>query len=111
MRLWDLPGARRFVDSICEALRDGSSVVVQFPGIVPDGFHEVVSAAVGNAFQSGYVSATNAPVRDIARRYVDDPDHVRRVPQLCDSIGFKDRLVLPQGLNSDSWPSLASFPE
>ena len=51
MRLWDLPGARRFVDRACNALRGGSSLVISFPGAVPEGFDDTLAAELGNAFQ------------------------------------------------------------
>ena len=109
MRLWDLPGARRFVDSTCDLLRGGSSVVVRFPGVVPDGFDDAVAATLGNALHVGHLPATRAPLQDLARRYTNHPDQIRRLPDLCDDAGFRGRLVLPHGLDTTTWPAWRDF--
>ena len=109
MRLWDLPGARRFVDSTCDLLRGGSSVVVRFPGVVPDGFADAVTTSLGNALHVGHLSATCAPLQDLARRYADHPHQIQHLPDLCDDAGFRGCLVLPHGLDATTWPPWRDF--
>ncbi len=109
MRLWDLPGARRFVDSTCDLLRGGSSVVVRFPGVVPQGFDAALAATLGNTLHVDRLPVTTSPLQDLARRYADHPDHIRRLPDLCDEPGFRGRLVRPHGLDASTWPAWRDF--
>lgn len=109
MKLWDLPGARRFIDSTCDLLRGGSSVVVQFPTVVPDGFHNSVITNLGNALRVSHVPATCVPLQDLAKRYAEQPDQIRRLRDLCDDAGFRGRLVVPQGLDANNWPVWRGF--
>ena len=109
MRLWDLPGARRFVDCTCDHLRGGSSVVVRFPGMVPEGFNTAVGARLGNALEVGRLSVTASPLHDLARRYAEHPSHIGRLPDLCDDPGFRGQLVRPEGLDATTWPAWRHF--
>ena len=109
MRLWDLPGARRFVTTACDLLRDGSSVVVQFPGRIPDGFDIAVAAALGNVLDIGRLQATVSPLQDLAHRYAQHPQHIGRLQDLCEDPGFRGRLVRLDGLDSESWPNWCTF--
>ena len=109
MRLWDLPGARRFVDSICNPLRGGSSVVVVFPGSVPDGFETAVTTNLGDILDIGKLTCTASPLRDLAQRYATNPDHITGLPDLCDDSGFQGRLVKLHGLDASIWPTWRDF--
>ncbi len=109
MRLWDLPGARRFVDSTCDLLRGGSSVVIRFLGTVPDGFDDAVSATLGNTLRVGHLQVTQAPLEDLARGYAEHPDQIHRLPDLCDDPGFRGRLLLLHGLDATTWPAWREF--
>ena len=108
MRLWDLPGARRFVESVCESLRAGNNVVASFPSGIPDGFDNAVSVTIGNAFYLFDLCATNAPLDDL-RQYTDQPTHVHSAADLCDDAGFRGRLIRPLGLNACTWPAWRHF--
>ena len=109
MRLWELPGAKRFVDRTCDHLRGGSSVVVRFPGAVPEGFNAAVAARLGNALEVGRLSVTDSPLHDLARRYAEHPRHIGRLPDLCDDPGFRGQLVRPEGLDATTWPAWRRF--
>lgn len=109
MRLWDLPGARRFVNTACDLLRGGSSVVIQFPGRVPDGFDSAVAATLGNTLDVGSLVATTSPLQDLARRYVQHPRHIGRLQDLCEDPGFRGRLVRLNGLDSETWSAWCAF--
>ena len=109
MRLWDLPGARRFVDRISDDLRGGSSVVVRFPEMVPEGFSTAVEARLSDALEVGRLSVTASPLRDLARRYAEHPSHIGRLPDLCDDPGFRGQLVRPEGLDETTWPAWRHF--
>ena len=109
MRLWDLPGAKRFVDCTCDHLRGGSTVIVRFPRMVPEGFNTVLEARLGNALEVGRLSVTDSPLHDLARRYAEHPRHIGRLPDLCDDPGFRGRLVRLEGLDSTTWPAWRHF--
>ena len=109
MRLWDLPGPRRFVDSTCQSLRGGSSVVIRFPGAVPDGFDDALTRALGNALQVGDLAAGDAPCQDLTRAYAAHPSHVRSLADLCDDEGFRGRLVRLHGIDGNNWPAWRDF--
>ena len=109
MRLWDLPGARRFVDSTCDLIRGGNNVVIRFPGIVPEGFDDAVSATLGNTLRVGHLQVTRAPLEDLARSYAENPDQIRRLADLCDDRGFRGRLLLLHGLDGTTWPAWREF--
>ena len=109
MRLWDLPGAMRFVNCTCDHLRDGSSVIVQFPGMVPEGFNTAVEARLGYALEVGRLSVTASPIHDLARRYAEHPSHIGHLPDLCNDPGFRGQLVRPEGLDATTWPSWRQF--
>ena len=109
MRLWDLPGARRFVHSACDLLRAGNNVVASFPGAVPDGFDDAIAVAIGNAFHLGRLSGTAAPLDDLRQHYADQPTHIHSATDLCDDAGFRGRLVRPYGLDAHSWPAWRDF--
>ena len=109
MRLWDLPGARRFVHSACDLLRAGNNVVASFPGAVPAGFDDAIAVAIGNAFDLGRLSGTVAPLDDLRQQYADQPTHIHSATDLCDDAGFRGRLVRPYGLDAHSWPAWRDF--
>ena len=48
--VWELPGPRRFVESIVADLRDGASVVVAAPPHCPAGLFGEVYSRIGNDF-------------------------------------------------------------
>ena len=109
MRLWDLPGARRFMESLCGALRDGSSVVVHVPSDLPEGFDTVVRASLGDVLRISDFRATTAPLQDLSREYAQSPNRVQSVLDLCDDVGFQGRLVHVRNLNADHWPMWRDF--
>ena len=109
MRLWDLPGARRFVDRACDTLRGGSSLVISFPGAVPEGFDDILAVGLGNAFNVGNLSATTSPLKDLCRQYVDEPSHIRSISDLCDDSGFRGRLICLDNINEHNWPEWKTF--
>ena len=110
MRLWDLPGARRFVESACAALRDGCSVVARFPGQIPTGFEVAVSASLGNILTVGKFRGTSDPFQDLCRRFVSGSrSHIRTLQDLCQEDGFQGRLIWLDGLNANNWSSWRDF--
>ena len=84
MTLWDLPGARRFVDATCNSLRDGSSVVICFPSAVPEGLDAALLDNLGNALEVRRLTATVSPLEDLSRHYARHPSHVNSISDLCD---------------------------
>ena len=109
MRLWDLPGARRFVDEACDFLRGGSSIVIQFPDKCPDGFDAAVLATLGNVLNVSRVKVTTSPLKDLAGRFAEYPRHISRLQDLCDELGFRGQLVWLDGLDTHTWPAWRDF--
>ena len=109
MTLWDLPGGRRFIDAICNSLLGGSSVVMSFPGAVPEGLDDALSATLGNALQVGDLTATAKPLDDLRHQYAGHPSHVNSISDLCDDLGFQGRLVRLRNLNEGNWPAWGDF--
>lgn len=110
MKLWDLPGAKEFVDFISERLRSGYNVVVRFAAPEPpSGFDSAIAAATGSAFDLCLVPATDSPLRDIASRCSSSPNTIDCLPQLFSSPGFQARLLRPEGIDSRNWPQWRDF--
>ncbi len=109
MRLWDLPGARRFIDATCDSLRGGSSVAICFPGAVPEGFDDALLATLGNALEVRRLTATVTPLEDLSRRYARHPSHVNSVSDLCDDPDFRGLLVRLDNVNEGNWPAWRDF--
>ena len=109
MRLWDLPGARRFMDATCDSLRDGSSVVVCFPSAVPEGFDDALLDNLGNALEVRRLTATMNPLADLSYQYARHPSHVKSIPDLCDDPDFRGLLVRLDNLNESNWPAWRAF--
>ena len=109
MRLWDLPGAKRFMSSLCGTLRDGNSVVVHVPDDLPEGFDTVIRSSLGRALRVSEFKATPAPLHDLIREFAGNPSRVQSVLDLCDDIGFRGRLVRLRGLNGENWPMWRDF--
>ena len=110
MRLWDLPGARRFVDSACAALRDGYSVVARFPGQIPAGFEVALTASLGNMLSVGRLCGSSIPFEDLCNRFVSgNRSHIRSLQDLCEEDGFQGRLIWLDGLNAQNWSLWRDF--
>ena len=109
MRLWDLPGARRIINCACDTLRGGSSLVISFPGSVPEGFDDALVGELGNVFQVGNLSAKGSPLEDLSREYADGPSHIESITDLCDDPGFRGRLICLDNINEHNWPQWKAF--
>ena len=111
MTLWDLPGVKHFVESECEApLRAGASVIARFPGDIPSGFEDAVTAPLENFLSVGKVNATASPFEDVSARYATgSQSHLRSIQELCRDKGFGGRLVWVDGLNATNWPAWRTF--
>lgn len=109
MRLWDLPGARRFIDDICDFLRGGTSIVIRFPGDVPDGFDDAIATSLGNALQVGHLYAKSSPFDELRDSFANEPDHTHSLADLCDDAGFRGRLIRLQGQDASNWPAWRDF--
>ena len=66
MRLWDLPGVKRFIETACAPLRDGSSVVARFPGEIPTGFEEALTTSLETFCRWGDYAVPPRPLKTYA---------------------------------------------
>ncbi len=110
MRLWDLPGAKRFIESACAPLRAGCSVVAQFPGEIPAGFEEALIASLGNILSVGRFHGSSSPFEDLCGRFTTGSrSRIRSLQELCEDDGFLGRLIWLEGLDEESWPAWRAF--
>ena len=109
MRLWDLPGPGRFINDTCNLLRSGSSVLIRFPGDIPDGFDDAIATTLGNALRIGHLHATPSPLDDLRSTYANGSDDIRSLTDLCDHAGFRGRLVRLRSLDASNWDAWRGF--
>lgn len=104
---WDLPGPRGFVDRVDRRLRGGGNVVLRFPGDVPRGFDDALQRrcdfARWTVFDGGKL---RPPVDGLARRFA--PRAVG-VTELCESEGFRGRVVWVDGVRAENWGQWETF--
>ena len=109
MRIWDLPGARRFIDAASDSLRRGSNLVLRFPGPPPDGFDDALATALGSDLHFGSLTVTELPLDDLRARYSTDPAQIQTLADLCADERFQGRLVRLHGLNNRNWAPWSNF--
>ena len=110
MRLWDLPGVKRFIETACAPLRDGSSVVARFPGEIPTGFEEALTTSLGNILSVGRLCGSASPFEDLCNRFAaGNRSHIQSLQDLCEDEGFAGRLIWIDGLNGENWPAWRAF--
>ena len=110
MTLWELPGVKRFIESACAALRDGSSVVAHFPGEIPAGFEEALTTSLGNILSVGRLYGSASPFEDLCSRFTHgNRSHIQTLQDLCEDEGFAGRLIWLDGLNGENWPAWRAF--
>ena len=111
MTLWELPGVKRFIESVCEApLREGASVIARFPGAIPAGFEDAVTEPLENFLLVGRLSATASPLQDLCSQYATGSrPHIDSIQELCRDKGFERRLIWLAGLNGSNWSQWRTF--
>ena len=109
MRLWELPGAQRFINEICDLLRNHSSVVVNFPQQPPLGFEDAVTSVLDNVVPLSTLDASGCPLDDLAKRYADRPSSIHRLVNLFEEQEFRGRLIIPRNLSPQKWVAWRSF--
>ena len=109
MTLWDLPGPRRFIESCRKSLASGSDLVVRFPSGIPEGFDDALMSALGNSLYSDSLAVTDAPLKDLARQFSDNPDSIRSFSDVLAQERFGGLLVWLDGLDESNWPAWCDF--
>ncbi len=111
MRLWDLPGVECFIETTCCApLRNGCSIVARFPGRIPAGFEEALTASLGNILSVGRLAGSPRPFEDLCNRYISgDCPHIQSLQDLCEEEEFRGRLIWLDDLNRENWPAWRTF--
>ena len=110
MRLWDLPGVQRFIETACAPLRNGASVVAQFPGEIPAGFEEALTTSLGNILKVERLYGSASPFEDLCNRYATgNRAHIQSIQDLCKDDGFEGYLIWLDGLNGENWPAWRAF--
>ena len=110
MRLWDLPGVKRFIEAACSPLREGSSVVALFPGEIPAGFEEALTTSLGNILSVGRLHGSASPFEDLCIRFATgNRSHIQSLQDLCEDEGFAGRLIWLDGISEENWPAWRTF--
>ena len=119
METWKLPGPSRYLEAIERSLRDGSSVVLRFPGEVPAGFRAALRGLLGDFWQWATVEADGVVesgeggfvVRGLCERFAPRLTAVARVTaaDLCEEEEFQRRLIWIDGLHSTNCDGWLSF--
>ena len=111
--LWELPGPARFVRSIGDALRHGSSVVVRFGSTVPDGLDQELDrhcrwgfrwVEVNGEFGASPLAALRRAL-PLRRRDVE----VSSLAELVRLEHFQERLIWVSGVSPENWPAWRTF--
>lgn len=95
MRLWDLPGAIRYLRDIEQALRLGDNVVVRFPSAVePTLFDAVWSTLDGCGLRLTHLADGAKPREALGERFLHRWPADADLPSiLCEAEDFKERLI------------------
>ena len=111
MTFWNLPGAVRYIDDVVQSIRQGSNVVVRFPGAVPQGLRETVFSAVhGDGFRLTRLDCGSRPMEQISDRYLHSAVSNRRgIYRLFDSSQFSERLIWLDGTDNGNWHQWRQF--
>ena len=111
MTFWNLPGAMRYIDDIVQSIRQGSNVVVRFPGAVRQGLRETVFSAVhGDGFRLTRLDCGSRPMEQISDRYLHGAVSNRRgIYRLFDSSQFSERLIWLDGTDNGNWHQWRQF--
>ena len=111
--LWQLPGPARFVRSIGDELRNGSSVVVHCGSAVPDGLAEELERHCYWGFRWSELDA-GPEARPLAaiRRVLPSQGQEAKVASVADLVRlkhFQERLIWVSGVSPESWPAWRIF--
>lgn len=111
--LWDLPGPSRFVETVADDLRAGSSVVLRFGRDLPEGLadHLEQQTTWGNVWTYLGVDAENPPLFAIRRAVAPEtPAGDFRTPQqVVLHERLRNRVFWIDGLAPENWPAWRGF--
>ena len=110
MRLWDLPGPIRFVESVERSLRNGINVVTRFPDVMPSGFRDAVMAKLDHVLDTSRFNAGDSPFQALCNRYAPSAAvHEDDLRVICENDAFRGRLIWLDKLTSDNWLEWRDF--
>lgn len=109
MTVWDLPGPKRFIESIRYAIAHGSNVVVRFLGTPPQGFDDALMDALGSTFRHVDLAVTDSPFRDLSRAISAGTKPFNSIEELLEDEKFRGALVHLHGINQTKWNSWRTF--
>jgi len=111
--LWGLPGPSRFVETIVDDVRGGSSVVLRFGGDLPAGLadHLEQQTSWGTAWTPLSVDAETPPLSAIRRSVAPEAPAVdfRMPQQVVLGERFRNRVFWIDGLTPESWSAWRRF--
>ena len=114
--VWTLPGPARFLERIERALRDGTSVVVRFPGRAPFDFRERTLSPLYGSWRCTVVrpEPSIAPVESLSKRFAPRLSSAwgATLLDLCEHEDFHGRIIWLDGLDSltrNDWTAWKKF--
>lgn len=109
MRVWDLPGGKRFIGAVCNLLRAGGNVVVRFPSETPAAFDHVIEAKIGDLMRIRHIVADSEPLKSLATQFAPKPENVRRIKDLLEEPSFRSLLVRVSVPDKTKWKQWHEF--
>ena len=110
MRLWNLPGALRFIEAAGCILQGGDNLLVRFPGHVPSGFGEEVAGAAERYLTVCKTEAFASPFEGLRSKFGQSSrPSIRGLRDLANSEGFRGRLIWIEGMGEQRWPVWRDF--
>ena len=118
MNIWHLPGPAEYLGAVERSLRDGESVVLQFPGGTPTGIETALHVRLGDSWRWECIEAGSsvkpgqcAPLNRLFERFAPELAAFSGLTavELCEAEGFQGRLIWIEGLHSANWHAWKAF--
>lgn len=103
MRVWDLPGGRRFIDDMRDEVKIHNSVVAHFQFGIPDGFDYAIETAIGDGFTVRSIQAESSPLDTLANRFASELKSDYGVADLLRDSAFNGMLIRVRITEASSW--------
>jgi hypothetical protein len=114
---WELPGPRRFIQRVVQALRDGKNIVIGVPEYGPDDIPNALQHALnedGDWYWQRVDAANHAdelPAHVLMERFVGDPPpgELWNANLLAQQASFAGKVVWVSNVTAEAWPRWREF--
>ena len=120
MNIWHLPGPSEYLAGVERSLRDGKSVVLRFPGVVPPGFETALHVQLEDCWHWERIEVSrlaavvsSEPLRQLVERFAPELSRISGLTavELCVAEGFEGRLIWIDGLGNGNFLGWMTFLE